>query len=316
MLAFKLKSVVAAVLMTCTIGYGAYCALAGDEPGSRPTPNKRSMALANPRDQIIDPTKPDTKPAKKAAEIEVRGNQLVVTSDDKDAIAVLASLARYLTSMKSDEVVFKVIRLKNVRAEDAAKTINQIFNGPQPQGGGLGGAAILGATPGRVRVVADESSNSIVVIKASGIDLLAVETLLSDYIDGDVPKNSFMPDAKEKQPFMQPKTFDLTIHGIKLLDGKQPEISFYLDRYYPEFDDNGVPRGKPLAKEVEVLIDGKKGKITDLAPGDKVTVQLAPDKKSITRIELDLKAIKARLEALEKEAEALRQRLRSMEKGK
>jgi hypothetical protein len=49
--------------------------------------------------------------------------------------------------------------------------------------------------------------------------------------------------------------------------------------------------------------DGKKAKITDLSPGDKVTVQLSPDNKSVTKIELSLKTPKNRLDVLEKEAD-------------
>jgi hypothetical protein len=90
--------------------------------------------------------------------------------------------------------VFKVIRLKNVAAEDAAMTITEIFNGPQQaqrQGGELGGGGSgapvpAGVNTSRVRVVAERSSNSLVVIKASPIDLLTIEKLVSGYVDGGI----------------------------------------------------------------------------------------------------------------------------------
>ncbi|HEV3437827.1 MAG TPA: secretin N-terminal domain-containing protein, partial [Gemmata sp.] len=258
---------------------------------------------------------------KKPVEIEVRGNQLVITSDDKEALDLLVGLARHFTLPRPDENLFKVIRLKNVSAEDAAKTITEIFNGPQqnqpqqggggplvPPGGLKGGAAPV-PTVARIRVVADKSSNSIVVIKASPIDLLTIEKLLKEYVDRDSTKDTIPPDEKPKQP----KTFELRLQYIKHSDGKQTEVGFYLDSYYPEFDGRGISQGKPTADDVEILIDGKKGRITDLLPGDTVTMQLSPDSKSVTRIELSLKT---RLNALDKEADALRQRIQSLEKGK
>src|SRR5205814_242950 len=50
-------------------------------------------------------------------------------------------------------------------------------------GGGGAPAAPAGVNPNRVRVVAEKSSNSLVVVKASMIDLLTIEKLLRDYID-------------------------------------------------------------------------------------------------------------------------------------
>lgn len=452
MLVFKQKVLAVAMLMTCTIGFGAYCAGSGDEPGSQPNPDKVSPTVSkvpdclntntarkqvdttsNPKPnervitlsegsasvlaaklaqmmaemeknpvEIVDPIRPAnsdmfplkgfklkrasaqivairlqtflnsrfprlgqsgspfrvtydtssnivwvqasqtdllgvdalitewdtiesqaindvTEKPKKPVAIEVRGNQLIITSDDKEALDLLVSLAQHFTSPRPDENVFKVIRIKNVKAEDAAKTITELFNGPQPNQQRRDGVkeAPAAPTPGRVRVVADKITNSIVVIKASPIDLLTIEKLLSDNIDRDIMKEPVAPEDQEKPPAAKrPKTFDLVIHDIKYWDGKMPEIGFYIDRYYPEFDDHGVPKGRPLAKDVEVLIDGKKGKITDLAPGDKVTVHLSPDNKNVTKIELNLKAMKTQLEALEKEAEALRQRIRTLEKVK
>jgi hypothetical protein len=305
--------------MMCTIGFGAYCAGAGDEPGSRTRKDNvtPSPGVAGPPEQLTDPK----QPARKAVGIERRGNQLVITSDDKETLDLLGRLARDLTAQRPDENLFKVIRLKNVSAEDAARTITELFNGPQqnqPQPGGGGplvppGGFKAGAPPvpttARVRVVAEKSSNSIVVIKASPIDLLTIEQLLKDYVDRESTKGSVPPEEKAQQP----KTFELRIQYIKHSDGKKTEIGFYLDSYHPEFDGRGGSRGRSTADDVEILIDGKKGRITDLLPGDTVTVQLSPDRKSVTRIELSLKS---RLNVLEKEADALRQRIQSLEKGK
>jgi RNA polymerase sigma factor (sigma-70 family) len=131
------------------------------------------------------------------------------------------------------------------------------------------------------------------------------------------PKSASADTAeKENQPApKQPKTFRGRLGYVKSSDDKQSVIGFSsLDDYYAELDNRGVPRGNlPAAKEVEVLIDGKKAKITDLAPGDKITFQLSPDNQSVTKIET---ALRPRLDALEKEADALRQRIQRLEKGK
>ena len=155
--------------------------------------------------QLVDPNQPAKKPVK----IEVRSNQLIVTSDDAEALDLLVSLARYWSSTTARDNLFKVIRLKNVSAEDAAKTITEIFNGPQSNnqarpGGGLGGPLGLlgglmggfggggstplpaGVNPNRIRIVAEKSSNSLVIIKASPADQLTIEELLAGYIDSGV----------------------------------------------------------------------------------------------------------------------------------
>jgi type II secretion system protein D len=160
--------------------------------------------------QITDPEKKDAK----GVTIEVRGNRLIVTSDDPKTLDLVADLIQYYRpGAPAQENLFKVIRLRNVAAADAAKEITEIFNGPQQQQGGPGGGrggnplgailgggggggilgsllggggapAVSGATPNRVRVVAETASNSLVVVKASPIDLLTIEKLLRDYIDG------------------------------------------------------------------------------------------------------------------------------------
>ncbi|HEY1191334.1 MAG TPA: secretin N-terminal domain-containing protein [Gemmata sp.] len=152
--------------------------------------------------QIVDPEKKDDKPVV----ITVTGNRLVVQSDDTKALDVLTQLARYITTegAKPDENLFKVLRLKYVSAEDAARELTEIFNGPQQQqqgGGGRGGRggggfnplALLGlggggdaVTPSkdRIRVVAEKSSNSVIVVKASPLDVVMIEKLLAGAIDG------------------------------------------------------------------------------------------------------------------------------------
>ena len=78
--------------------------------------------------QIVDPEKKDDKPVT----ITVVGGRLIIQSDDAKALEVLAALARYYTIKPTDpnaENLFKVIPLKYVSAEDAARELTEIFNG-------------------------------------------------------------------------------------------------------------------------------------------------------------------------------------------
>src|SRR5262249_11262290 len=115
----------------------------------------------------------------------------------------LSQLYRILTTegKQPNDSLMKIIPLRYISAEDAAREISEIFNGPQQQQqqGGRGGLgfsplALLGLgggggqppapAPGRVRVVAERSSNSLIVVKASPLDFLLIEKLLAAAIDG------------------------------------------------------------------------------------------------------------------------------------
>jgi hypothetical protein len=65
---------------------------------------------------------------------------------------------------------FEVIKLKNAFAEEAVKLLHEVFNGPNKG-------------PGRIRLVADSRTNSIVVVKASAADLEVIQKLLAKTID-------------------------------------------------------------------------------------------------------------------------------------
>jgi general secretion pathway protein D len=179
-------------------------------PPSRPTPlpPSKQQGLAPSRGgiqyinaQIIDPSQP--KVEKKPIIIEVNGNRLTLISEDTEALDLFVELARRLQpGVAPVENLFKVIRLKNVVAEDAAKTITEMFNGPQQaqrpggiglpgplgllgnlMGGGGAPAVPAGVNTSRIRVVADKGSNSLIVIKASPADLFTIEKMLKESID-------------------------------------------------------------------------------------------------------------------------------------
>jgi type II secretory pathway component GspD/PulD (secretin) len=184
-------------------------------PPPRPLPgedaNKKSERLdiaPGPRDprfvlaQLVDP---EAKNTLKPVVIRVIGNKLTIESDDPQALQLINDLIRLYVQQgtKVDENLFEVIKLKFVGADDAAKVITEVFNGPQQQqqggrGGGGGGfnplnliGGLIGANtapsgppaPGRVRVVAEKSSNSLIVVKASPLDLLTMKKLLANVID-------------------------------------------------------------------------------------------------------------------------------------
>ncbi|HXD86696.1 MAG TPA: secretin N-terminal domain-containing protein, partial [Urbifossiella sp.] len=175
-------------------------------PPPLPLPRERKSELPpGPLDhhyvlaQLVDPDAKTPKPVY----IRVVGNKLLIESQDPEALKLASELLKLYTPSqltKPNENLFEVIKLKYVNAEDAAKVISEIFNGPPPQqqqqggrggfnpinllGGLLGGGASTGTpTPGRVRVVAEKSSNSIVVVKSSRLDLLTMKKLLGSYID-------------------------------------------------------------------------------------------------------------------------------------
>ncbi|QDU23632.1 secretin N-terminal domain-containing protein [Urbifossiella limnaea] len=191
-------------------------------PPPAPLPNggtRKSQLPSGPYDpryvlaQIVDPAKQELKPVN----ITVVGNRLVIESGDPEALALVGELVRLYTSQaKPDENLFEVIRLKFVGAAEASKVVTEVFNGPQQQGGqggqggggrggggpggliggllgGGGGGGLLGGLLGggaagtpskdRVRVVAETSSNSLIVVKATQLDLLTIRRLLANVID-------------------------------------------------------------------------------------------------------------------------------------
>lgn len=124
------------------------------------------------------------------------------------------------------------------------------------------------------------------------------------------------PSKKGEQKKKDTSMLEVRLNYVKfqVSDNKPSAIGISTNRYYAELDDRGNLRKRlPLAANVEVLIDGKKARITDLLPGDKIALRLTRDHKSVAKIELSLKP---RLAALEKEAEVLRKRIKRLEEIK
>jgi type II secretory pathway component GspD/PulD (secretin) len=145
---------------------------------------------SDPRDQ---PAPKEARPGNPNAPINIMafGNRLVITSDDPQALALVQELVRLLQT-PGGEGDFEVIKLKNANATDAAKVLDEAFNGTKPtqqqgigffgQFGGRGVAPPPNPSANRIRVVADASTNSLLV-RASPLDMLTIRRLLEKAID-------------------------------------------------------------------------------------------------------------------------------------
>src|SRR5262249_51395132 len=100
---------------------------------------------AQVKSQLVDPQEKKTpageKPGNKNAPITIMpsGNKLLISSDDPEALKLVQELVRLMTQPPSVEGGdFEVIKLKNANATDAARILDEMFNGT-PQRGGFGG---------------------------------------------------------------------------------------------------------------------------------------------------------------------------------
>jgi hypothetical protein len=119
------------------------------------------------------------------------GNKLVVESADPEVLRLVSEMVRLLSEAAASD--FEVIRLKHARATEAARVLDEVFNGAKPGKENPKGGVRLE----RVRVVADPSSNALIV-RASSLDLLTIRNLLEQHLDvagGERPKKS----GKEKK---------------------------------------------------------------------------------------------------------------------
>ncbi|MCS7045348.1 MAG: hypothetical protein NZO58_03225, partial [Gemmataceae bacterium] len=91
----------------------------------------------NQEPELVGEAKKDDKKKGPPITITAFGNRLIVTSEDKEALQLVQELARLITRTDQGEGDFEVIRLKNANAVEAAKVLDEAFNGPR-QGGGRG----------------------------------------------------------------------------------------------------------------------------------------------------------------------------------
>ncbi len=146
--------------------------------------------------------KKEQKPgdANKPISITAFGNRLIISSEDPDAIVMAQQMVRLLTQTPEGAGDFEVIRLRYADAEETARIIDEVFNGPRQQqnqrgGGGFGGgrggfgggrggfAALLAQQQSaqqvkpQVRIVGDPNTNSLLVW-GSPLDQITVQNLV------------------------------------------------------------------------------------------------------------------------------------------
>src|SRR5439155_13960366 len=120
-----------------------------DQEPSRPKAppsGQKSTQLDDPRNtpillvsgqggQLSDPQaqkkKDDNRPGRDDAPVNIMavGNRLIITSDDPAALALVNELVRLMTQTQSAEGDFEIIRLKNASATEAARILDEAFNG-------------------------------------------------------------------------------------------------------------------------------------------------------------------------------------------
>ena len=79
--------------------------------------------------------------------ITVVGNRISVACDDPTVLAEIQQTVRYLLESPGIHD-FRVHQLENINAVDAAKILDEMFNGPKPTGGGGRGPGGGGRGPG------------------------------------------------------------------------------------------------------------------------------------------------------------------------
>ncbi len=178
-----------------------------------PAPLYANVNVRQVRAQIVDP---QAAPKKPDIIFSVIGNKLVITGDDpKDVQLAYEMLQLFTNTSSKPEERSDIIRLKSISADDAAKVLNEVFNGPAagaqgaaPGGRGGGGGGGIGALfnpaqllgglvgggsaptdpkAGRIRVVSEKSSNSLIVVRASELDMITIRYLLRNTMESDLP---------------------------------------------------------------------------------------------------------------------------------
>src|SRR5262249_11808173 len=97
--------------------------------------------FVDPRDLKDNKEKPkDNRPA---VTMMAFGNKLMISSDEAGALQKVSELVKLLTQTTAGEGDFQVIKLKYADPVEAAKVLDEAFNGAKPQqqqgGGGRGG---------------------------------------------------------------------------------------------------------------------------------------------------------------------------------
>ena len=132
-------------------------------------------------------------------------------------------LVRLMTQTTAGEGDFEVIHLKTASAAEAAKLLDAAFNEDEA-GGPAATAAVLAAfsaalaaaarqppanpTPNRIRIVADPTTNSLLV-RAKPVDMLTIRWLLAKAIDNNDAAQTAGPKNRIIGPLKYAKAADV-----------------------------------------------------------------------------------------------------------
>lgn len=184
-------------------------------PGAQPGQNNTVPMGQPPMGAGRQPLAPaQNLPGRKDAplKITVLGNRVLLSCEDEDTLNLAQELVRVMTSAPSQEGDFEILRLRNASAPQVAKVLEEAFNGPAQQQGaggggaggllgglnpflrfaGLGGAAPSNPSPNRIRVVADPTSNTLLV-RASPLDMYSIRKLLEKALDSGESDSAAVP---------------------------------------------------------------------------------------------------------------------------
>jgi general secretion pathway protein D len=189
--------------------------------------------FVDPQQQKQQPAKNNQPPAGKGPPIKITaiGNRIIITSDDPQALKTAQELVRLMTEPQGVNGDYETIRLKNASATDAAKALDEAFNGPKqntPQlpaffgrFAGPGAMTPANPSPNTVRVVAYPPTNMLLV-KASPLDMIRIRALLKNAID---------VEDTESRGLM--KTWYL-----KLTHARATDVANIIKDVYREYTDN------------------------------------------------------------------------------
>jgi len=193
----------APVVQACVVA-GLTWMIAGGSGNVSATDQKQEAPASS--QQVVDPERQpaakNNQPANTNAPIKITavGNKLLIASDDPKALALAYELVRLLTQPQNGHGDYEAIRLKTASATEAARVLDEAFNGPKqqnapaqqdgPRGSGefFGRFGAAGAAPpsnpsaNTIRVVAYPPTNTLLVW-ASPLDMLRIRQLLKNAID-------------------------------------------------------------------------------------------------------------------------------------
>jgi type II secretory pathway component GspD/PulD (secretin) len=205
---------------------------------ARPQPPKKEQ-----------PGKKEVKPGAALPPITITalGNKLIVNTDDRQAMALVADLLELLKTARADGD-FEVIRLRHARAAHVAQVLDEAFNGPAPARGGFGGPGKGGAGPGRlerIRVIAEPVTNS-VLVKASVLDMLSIRRLLNRSLDSLEARDAGGPGAAG----------DGNFEVIRLKHAKAIALAAILEELFNDARPaKGFGAGLPRAERIRLVAD-------------------------------------------------------------